>query len=335
MQRQRLAWMDGMRGLAILWIVFVHFVVIFTPNENADFPGVLGLILFGISGKLAVAGCSVIMGFFASKPLPPPHARKIWKYALRRYSTFVMHIFLIEGCYLLLTRIPAINGYALRCVAELSQPLSQLLPFYLADAFVFRATLIPTFWCVDSFVAGSILAFVLAGLTEKMSLWLRCLICVAAIAVLIMFECIWIAIALMGWALRLFLEWKIPFRKRPLYWLLLLAFVPWMIRRGECPQTYLLDGAASVLVLYVFAQWNWIQKLLAFRPLALLGSMTLELFILHVPLFEIFRQLINDLCERSLNVPQYVLLFLAVMSLTIPITIGYRMLTGRWLNRYR
>ena len=71
MQKQRIAWLDGMRGLAILWIVFVHFVTIFTLNDTAVFPGVLGLILFGISGKLAVAGCSVIMGYFASRPAPP------------------------------------------------------------------------------------------------------------------------------------------------------------------------------------------------------------------------------------------------------------------------
>ena len=329
MKNHRLAWMDGMRGLAILWIVFVHFVTIFTPNETADFPGLLGLVLFGISGKLAVAGCSVIMGYFASKPVSAD--KKIWKYSLRRYLSFVVHILLIEGAYLLLTRIPALNGYALRCVPELRQPLSQLLPVYLADAFLFKAQLIPTFWCVASFVLGSILAFALAKLSGNLPLWLRSLICAGVIAALIWLDCTWLAIALMGWALRLLLEWEIPFRRHALFGLALLAFVPWMIRRGECPQTYLLDGAAAVLVLYVFAQWNWVQKLLSFRPLSGLGVITLELFMLHVPLFEVLRHLINDLCDLALTVPQYGLMFAAVMAVVIPAALLWKQLMKRIL----
>jgi len=324
LKTKRLAWLDGMRGLAILWVVFVHFVVIFTPNETADFPGLIGLLLFGISGKLAVAGCSVIMGYFASRPVP--REKTIWKYSLRRYLTFVVHVLFIEGCYLLLSRFPALNAYTLSSVPELGQPLSALLPVYLADTFLFQANLIPAFWCVDSFVAGSILAFALSRLTEERPLWLQSLICAAVIAILIALDCIWLAIALMGWALRLLLEWKIPFRKNPLFWILLLAFVPWMIRRGECPQTYLLDGAASVLVLYVFAQWDWIQKVLSFRPLAGLGVITLELFMLHVPVFEILRHLLGRLCELPLTVPHFALMFAAIMAITIPATLGWRKL---------
>ena len=325
MKAQRMDWLDGMRGLAIFWIIFVHFVVIFTPNETADFPGFLGLLLFGISGKLAVAGCSVIMGYFAS--MPRTHRRTIWTYSIRRYLTFAIQVFLIEGCYLLLSRLPALNGYALRSVPELERPLRELLPMYIADVFLFKAQLIPTYWCVLSFVVGSILTFSLARLTENMALWLRCLICAVAIGTMIAIDATWIAIALMGWALRLLMEWKIPLQKHPLWGLLLLAFVPWMIRRGECPQTYLLDGAASVVVLYVFAHLNWLQKILSFRPLAKLGVITLELFMLHVPIFELLRHLLDVVCALPLTIFQYSLMFVAVMAITLPLTFGWRKLT--------
>ena len=326
MRTQRLAWLDGMRGLAILWIAFVHFVSIFTPNSQVIFPGIWRLLLFGISGKLAVAGCSVIMGYFASKPSAVP----VWRYALRRYLTFAVQVFLIEGLFLLLTRIPALNGYALLCIPELNQPLSALLPGFAADVFLFKAQLIPTYWCVGDFVAGSILTFALSRLTGKMPLWGRMLVCAGAIAVLIALECTWLAICLMGWALRLLMECRIPFRGHPLFWIVLLAFVPWMIRRGECPRTYLLDGAASVLVLYVFAQWSWIQKVLCFRPLARLGTITLEFFMLHVPLFEIVRHLIRSVCELPLGVPEYAVMFAAMMALAVPAAIGWRKLCGIW-----
>lgn len=326
---KRLKWLDGMRGLAILWILFVHFVVVFSHNETADFPGFLGLLLFGISGKLAVAGCSVIMGYFASKPA----SVSLWRYAWRRYITFVIQILLAEGIYLLLTRIPAVNGYALSCVPELSWPLRSLIPLFLKDAFLFEAQLISTYWCVGAFAAGSILTFLLSHFMENKPLWMQMLVCAAAIGGLIQLECTWLAIILMGWALRLLLKCHFPFQKNPLLWIAMLSVVPWMIRRNEGFLTYLLDGAASVIVLYVFSQWKWIQTLLSFRPVAFLGTISLELFIIHVPIFYVLRQIIHPLCALWLPTGVYAVMFAAVMLITIPAAAVWKKMTVKLLPK--
>jgi len=42
MKTKRVAWIDGMRFLAMAWIMFGHFLVIFTPNVEAELPGLLG-----------------------------------------------------------------------------------------------------------------------------------------------------------------------------------------------------------------------------------------------------------------------------------------------------
>ena len=329
MSAKRLKWLDGMRGLAILWIVFVHFVVIFTHNETADFPGLLGLLLFGISGKLAVAGCSVIMGYFASKP----SSVSIWRYAWKRYITFVIPILIVEVMYLLLTRFPALNGYAILCSSAITQPLTSLLPVLLKDAFLFKAELIPTYWCVGDFALGSILTFSLSRLTQNQPFWAQMFVCVASLFVLIWLEYTWLAIIVMGWALRLLLKCRFPFRKNVVFCLSVLAFVPWLIRRNEGFLTYLLDGTASVAVLYVFAQWKWIQKILSFRPLVFLGVLSLEIFIIHVPLFNILRHLVSDLCNYNLPVGVYAVMFVAVMLITLPVAAGWKKMTAHHFHK--
>lgn len=310
---ERLAWLDGMRGLSILWIVFVHFVAVFTFNHNVVFAGFWGTLLYGVSGKLAVAGCCVILGYFASKP----SRVSVWRYSLRRYFGFVLPVLLMELIQLSIARVPSLSWYARQSVPELAWPFSQQLPLLLEDVFLFKARLIPTYWCVDDFVLGSIITFALHRWTEKWSFVVRSLICLLAIAGMIALREIWIAICLMGWLFRLMTECRVPFSKNPVFQIALLAAALFMIRRGESPRTYLFDGAASVIVLYVFSQCGGMRKTLSFRPLAWLGSITFELFLVHVPLFWLFRALLDELVDRPLSTLCYGILFACMFALAV------------------
>lgn len=314
MAAKRLRWLDGVRGLAIGWVLFVHAITIFTPNGNADFPGFWGLLFYGISGKLAVACCCVILGYFASESR---HMRFIG-YAIKRSLPFMLQILLIEAIYYLLSVLLGPDSYLSSCSPALLEPVGNVLKTLLKDTFLISADLLPTFWCINDFVFGSLLVYAMQMYLNKRTPWLSIAITLLAIILLYFLDLVWISACVMGYLLRLLLQLELKIAKHPILWILLLLPIPWLIRRGECDLTYFYDGIACLLLIYVLFQWTFSQKLFAFPPLAFLGTITLEVFMLHVPIFELLRSLLNPVYLRfSLNTLHHTLLIIPAMLLSI------------------
>lgn len=327
MQTKRIGWIDGVRSLAMGWILIVHFISIFTINTHARFPGVLGLILYGISGKLAVACFCVLLGYFASKP----SNESILGYAVRRYLFFAVQILVIELVYYGLVRI--LPDYYLCVFAPwmYNEP-STLLISILKDAFLFKASVLPTLWCVDDFIIGSVAVFAVSKLLRNQNYLVRLLSCIALFSIGLIVNHLWAALCVLGYLLRLTDDITVPTKISIPLSIILLCLIPWMIRRGENDLTHLLDGVACLCLLWTIGQFSWMQRIMSWRPLTLLGSYTFELFLLHVPVFHIIETLFH--CWQIQRPPQpvYYLYFILVLPFTVLCAILWRKLADRTLN---
>ena len=331
MPRRRIEWMDGVRCLAMFWILFVHFIAVFTTNTNVRFPGTLGLLLFGISGKLMVAMFCVLSGYFASKP--PQHS--ILSYALRRWLFFAVQILIIELVYYAASLLLPQGSYLSRQCLILSEPPSVVLPAILGDAFLLKAQVLQTYWCVDDFIFGGIVVMIGQKLVHDRPLLVRIAVCMLLFAASLALDRLWIGICMLGWLLRLLLEVRIPFK--PVVLPALVLLLPWLIRRGECEPTYLMDGIACVIALLVAGNWPWLQRMLSVQPLPFWGARTFEMFLLHIPVYQVFESLLQVCGLHRPPTAGYVLLFVLALSLVLLATYGWRKMSERFflpvLNR--
>lgn len=328
MQTKRIGWMDGVRSLAMGWILIVHFISIFTINTHVRFPGVLGLMLFGISGKLAVACFCVLLGYFASKP----SRESVVGYAVRRYLFFAVQILIVELLYYALVLLLPHDLYLSIFAPWVYDDPRELIRRIFADAFLFRASVLPTYWCVDDFVIGSVAVFAINRCMGMQKLGWRMAACAALFAAGLALDRLWAALCVLGWMLRLLEEVRLPKKLTPFVAVALVCMVPWMIRRGETELTYLLDGAACLILLWTFGQFSFLQRVVSWKPLTLLGSYTFELFLLHVPIYQILETLLEWANLHRPPDPVYFLYFALVLPFTVLCAMGWRRLADRTLN---
>ena len=86
-------WVDSIRFISIEIIFGVHFIAACAPDMSKLWhEGVTGMILCGISGKLAVAMFSVLLGYFAARAGAKADF-SMSRYMCRRYIKFSVAIF--------------------------------------------------------------------------------------------------------------------------------------------------------------------------------------------------------------------------------------------------
>ena len=330
MKDTRIGWMDGVRLLAMLWILFVHFVVVFTANISARFPGVWGLVLFGITGKLAVACFCVLTGYFAAGSGDMPLTR----YALRRYLSFALQILLIELIYFAITRLVPGGLHTDVFTPGAYLPHHQVLVNVLRDAFLLQSNVIPTYWCMADLVLGSIAVYAVNRLTRRLALPLRFAACAALFAAALLLGYLWVAVCALGYLLRLLTQVRIPRPAVIVLIPLLVCLLPWLIRRGECDLTYLLDGVACLIVLWVVGQLPVLQRLLGAKLPAFLGGHTQALFLLHIPVYHLCEVLlrVNGLSRPAMPWP--VVQFVTVLALTVAAALAWDRLCARTLRPF-
>lgn len=328
LQTKRIRWMDSVRCLAMSWILFVHFVSVFTPNTNVRFPGIWGLILFGISGKLAVACFCVLLGYFASAP----SRVSVPIYLARRYLSFALQILVAELLYYGMALLLPRGLYLSRYCPILYEGPQVVLPGILRDTFLLKAQVLPTYWCVDDFLYGSAAVFLLQKLVGRQRRFVQLIACAALFGGLLVLNQLWVAICLLGYVLRLMEDVRLP--DEPLVLIGLVLFLPWLIRRGECGTTYLLDGFACLAVLFVLSRLPWCQQVLSAQPLVRFGQHTFEVFLLHVPIYQGIQSLLELAGWSWPPLWGYCVLFPMVFTLVTLAAFAWRRATARTLYRW-
>jgi len=282
-----------------------------------------------------VACFCVLLGYFASKPTE----KTACGYALERYLFFALQILIVESIFYLLFYLMPDQTYLADQIPLFWQEVWQILEQIPRDAFGFDYQMVGTYWCVKEFVLGSILILVMQKQMNGKSLLLRLTLCLAVIAALIQMNQVWLAICVMGWLLRLMEEIRIPSKTVSAALMIgMIAAVPWLIRREECDMTYLLNGVASLFVLYVIGRLPKLQRVIGLKPLAYLGRYCFEMFLLHTPVFYLIESVLVDLDWMRPPFAGYAVQFAAAYGLTALLAMGWQwaakntiLRPGKWL----
>ena len=89
-RKERISWVDGLRTWLAFCVFFIHMC-----SEYSLKWGILDQILYGFTGKYAVAFFAIMLGFFAHKP--DNNASDLSSKIIRRYIQFSMPLFLVTS----------------------------------------------------------------------------------------------------------------------------------------------------------------------------------------------------------------------------------------------
>lgn len=185
---------------------------------------------------------------------------------------------------------------------------------------------------MDDFLCGSAAVFLLQKLVGRQRRLVQLLVCAAPFGVLLALNQLWAAICLLGYALRLVEDVRLP--DEPLVLIGLVLLLPWLIRRGECGTTYLLDGFACLAALFVLSRLSWCQRLLSVQPLVYFGQHTFEVFLLHVPIYQGIQSLLELAGWSWPPLWGYCLLFPVMFALVTLAAFAWRRAAAHTLFRW-
>ena len=235
----------------------------------------MGIILFGITGKFAVAIFAVLTGFFANKPSKTNSdtAVKI----IRRYIHFAIPLFIVS----------AVNAIicAIRFAGE--KDTYNMIQEVLVGSLLFdENNYCAQAWCLGDFFHCKHY-HICFGKQKN-----RCLIWALVIAVLLAADRIWLAICLLGALVReadTYINDSQMLRKRPKLFsvlkviLLVISFV--IIRFDECSLTYILDGISASMIMLICLNSSILQHILSVKFLSTGGKISYEFFLIHVMVY--------------------------------------------------
>ncbi len=257
--RDRLTYFDSIKAIAVIWVFITHYVSIICPQyfdlwDTRPY----SYILFGITGKLAVAALGNLMCMFAFRS----SEENAFRYIISRYLYFVMAGMLINILYI------AFGIY--------SSPIS--IPELLRVSLLMEDDLFPTFWCMRPFFAASVLAY-LNGRNKS-----GIILIITQILLLWAMGCDWTSICMMG-CLILPLDnnpqIKSLFRSRIIRMIILVAIFV-LQKRPENTLTYYIYGITSLLFLIIVINSLTMQRVFqAPRLLGRIGKYTMSIFLIH------------------------------------------------------
>lgn len=268
----RMYWIDSIKLLAISWIFFTHFCVSARDSLEITFDwGKYGSwLLYGITGKYAVAFFCVILGYFASKSKAQFSSDRV----LNRYFQFCIPLLIVSSLQYLFFFIE--HSVSLREII--------LIP---RMCFLFQSSkLCSPAWCMPFFFTASIIIYLLNS--KKHRILIMSFLAVLFLAT----DLIWISICLFGALIHYAAQ--LPFVIRALEKLnkhmilfsaikiLLLVFSYLIIRFPENNTTYILDGISASVVFIVCLNSEIIQKVLSLSSMfCKAGRYSFEIFLLH------------------------------------------------------
>jgi len=235
-QSGRIGWIEALRTFAMLMVVVPHFIATFCP-EVFNVWQTCSMLLKGINGKHGVAIFCVLIGYFASAK----RSIGFVVYSVRRYLQFAINILLVLVAFTFFSTI--ISG-------------SQLIVLFgrlarsIVESALFMDRINPTLWCVRDLFFGSLICFVIGSYCEITDKWKKILF-VLGVCSFMYFVDVWIAICILGVALRFFQDIVLPRNLKLVLCAVFIVFIPLLYRHEESIITYFMQGVSCCLLLYV------------------------------------------------------------------------------------
>ena len=315
-KKENLDYIDTLRFLATFLIVFAHFdaecfgyFMQSTVTEKFFFPGCwIGSILFGHTGKYALAVLCTISGFLTAMKYYGSQKCDVGAFVIGRYLRLMVPVLFTNFLSMLYV---AVTGGKVNVLQYLRAGLTP------GNMEINR-----NLWCIGAFFVGNLLVCLLCYLKERIR-WADWLY-LPLLAVLALMGQTWIFAGAAGG-----LSYVAAVRLREKGWMRgwhLVVIVPavWLLIRGyESDLMYYRDILAGFLIMVTFYCLPVLQKLFAFRHFRWIKKMSYSLFIIHgMTLFIVgpVWNLIQSLGIRSyygIFVSMFLLIFLFDFALAV------------------
>lgn len=274
MEKERYDYIDTLRLCSILFIVLSHFdgecfsylTGISMMQTHLSKDGRLGLLMYGWTGKYALALLCVISGFLTAMKYARRKECDVGEFIITRYFRLMLPV--MANCFLF--------GIVLKVIGE---PVN-------VSAYL-KTSVIPgwseanrNLWCIGSFLIGNILICLICYLQEygfrRMALYIGLLL------LLVLLGDVWLAATVAG---GFCFEIALRLKQSGLvgnWWLLGIVPMVWILPRGEeSTVMYYRDIAAAVLIMTAFYCLPVLQRLFACKFLKPLKKCCYSLFIVH------------------------------------------------------
>ncbi len=171
-KKQHIAWLDGLKTMSCVWIFFVHFNMIFRPEQLGEGAALIAHLLFPFQeADMVVYLFCIISGYLASGKRPKV-VRELIQMLILRYLRFVLP-FLAVGLLIFLLD----HSIGLR-VPEMGRLLGNqwLAGFYtepvrvadvLCMGLFFSSRIDPPLWMIPALFAGNSLLFMLSWICRN------------------------------------------------------------------------------------------------------------------------------------------------------------------------
>ncbi len=282
----RLIWIDGIKFLLAFLVFFTHMSAMLSIDL-----GVFGQVFYGFTGKYAVAGFSVILGFFANKTAKSNSDLSIR--ILRRYVQFVFPLLIVTGMTSII--------YALLNI-ERNSILIALNRILTESFLVGENSYCPQAWCIKDFFIASLIIYVLSGKRYRNVIWVLLFI------ILTLAGKVWIAVCLLGAILKeihVSTNKKLPFEKYGVLFSLLkvslIAFSFMIIRFPENLITYLFNGISAALLLWICLNSSVLKRILSVRILSAGGKISFEFFLVHIGVYNVTKFVMDLFLSDSVS----------------------------------
>lgn len=274
MEKERYDYIDTLRLCSILFIVLSHFdgecfyylTGISMMQTHLARDGKLGLLMYGWTGKYALALLCVISGFLTAMKYAGKKECDVGEFIISRYFRLMLPVM--------------VSGFLFGIVLKLTgEPVN--VSAYLKTA------LIPgwseanrNLWCIGSFLVGNILICLICYLQRRG--FRPMVLYPGLLMLLVLLGDVWL-LAVVAGGFCYEAAWRL--RQSGLaenWWLLGILPMVWLLPRGEeSTVIYYRDIAAAMLIVAAFYCLPVLQRLFACRFLKPLKKCCYSLFVVH------------------------------------------------------
>lgn len=274
MAKERQDYIDTLRLCCILFIVLSHFdgecfsymTGISMVRTHLAREGSLGLLMYGWTGKYALALLCVISGFLAAMKYAGKDVCDVGSFIVTRYFRMMLPVM---ACNLLFAVVLKILG----------EPVG--LYYYFKEAVIPGLNGVNrNLWCIGSFLIGNVLICLICYLRIRgiRPIWLYAVL----LPVLVCLQDVWLTATVAGGLCFEFAQWLKQKELVNGWWLLGVIPAVWLLPRGEENTVmYYRDILAALLIMTAFYCMPVLQRLFACRFLKPLKKCSYSLFVVH------------------------------------------------------